>query len=257
MPLIDPVTMSSSIVKGSKSPTAVTTTSTKAAEPTQLHPVHTNPTSVSQAARHIFPAALLAVFAASFNHLVADPVSTLATYLPVCAVLQLCYALICLPVAGSPSGKARKHRPREKRKAGEAAGPNVIIAAVLSLVLTTLAVPVLYSAMILFGAPVLTHLPHTLLCAAHLATLTVFPLVYVHGVDSSAWAAVAGLRAPFDETFGGLVGGFLGAWLGAVPIPLDWDREWQKWPVTILCGIYAGYLAGRVIGGTIAFGKKF
>lgn len=111
--------------------------------------------------------------------------------------------------------------------------------------------------MILFGAPVLTHTPHTLLCAAHLAILTLFPLFYVHGVDSSAWLAVAGLKAPIDETLGGLVGGFLGAWLGAVPIPLDWDREWQKWPVTILCGIYGGYIVGRIIGGTLAFGKKF
>lgn len=53
------------------------------------------------------------------------------------------------------------------------------------------------------------------------------------------------------------MGTCVGAWLGAVPIPLDWDREWQKWPVTILCGIYGGYLAGKLLGGTLAFGKRF
>lgn len=52
------------------------------------------------------------------------------------------------------------------------------------------------------------------------------------------------------------MGTCIGAWLGAVPIPLDWDREWQKWPVTILCGMYGGYLVGKLIGGTIAFGKR-
>ena len=111
--------------------------------------------------------------------------------------------------------------------------------------------------MVLFGAPFLTHGSHTFLCAAHLAALVLFPLFYVHGVDSASWAAVGSFQAPFDETFGGLVGGVVGAWLGAVPIPLDWDREWQKWPVTILCGIYGGYLVVRLLGGTVLFGKRF
>lgn len=28
-------------------------------------------------------------------------------------------------------------------------------------------------------------------------------------------------------TYWGAIGTFIGAWLGAVPIPLDWDRDWQ------------------------------
>lgn len=90
-----------------------------------------------------------------------------------------------------------------------------------------------------------------------MSLLAFFPLFYVHGVDAFAWLSLASFKAPFDECFGGLLGGFLGAWLGAVPIPLDWDREWQKWPVTIVTGIYIGYLTGRVLGGTLLFGKKF
>ena len=130
-------------------------------------------------------------------------------------------------------------------------------AALLSLVLTILVTPFLHAIMILFGAPFLTHVPHTFLCAAHLTILSLFPLFYVHGVDSAAWLAVAGFRAPFDETFGALVGAVIGAWLGAVPIPLDWDREWQQWPVTILCGIYGGWALGKTLGGTLLWGKKF
>lgn len=109
--------------------------------------------------------------------------------------------------------------------------------------------------MILFGAPLLTHLPHTFLCAAHLSLLSLFPLIYVHGVDPLTWLSLASFNAPLDECFCGLLGAFLGAWLGAVPIPLDWDREWQKWPVTILTGMYAGYLVGRLAGGTLLSGK--
>jgi phosphatidylinositol glycan class F len=52
------------------------------------------------------------------------------------------------------------------------------------------------------------------------------------------------------------VGAFVGAWLGAVPIPLDWDREWQKWPVTIVTGIYLGYVLGKGIGGYLVKGKR-
>lgn len=130
-------------------------------------------------------------------------------------------------------------------------------ASLLSFLLTLFTAPLLYAIMVLFGAPVLTHLPHTALCTLHLALLSVFPLFYAHGVDAAAWLAVAGLRAPLDEASGALVGGVLGAWLGAVPIPLDWDREWQKWPVTILCGVYAGYAVGKLVGGTLMFGKRF
>ncbi|EEY14575.1 glycosylphosphatidylinositol anchor biosynthesis protein [Verticillium alfalfae VaMs.102] len=75
-------------------------------------------------------------------------------------------------------------------------------------------------------------------------------------VRASAWLAIGSAMAPWDETLGGLAGALFGAWLGAVPIPLDWDREWQKWPVTILYGLYAGYVAGKVTGGFLLFGKR-
>ncbi|ROV90573.1 hypothetical protein VSDG_07483 [Cytospora chrysosperma] len=253
MPLVDPVTMSSTVTKTSKAQSV----SGKPNESTQSHPVYLNSTAASKAARHVLPLALGSLFLAAFDHLVADPVSVMWTSLPVVVTLQLLYAFFCLPVAGSGSGKNRKPRPGEKKKAGDGAGPNFVIASLLSLLLSLNMTPILHLTMILFGAPLLTHVWHTFLCAAHLSILTCFPLVYVHGLEPGSWAAVAGFRAPLDETFGGLLGGLLGAWLGAVPIPLDWDREWQKWPVTILTGIYAGYVLGRSLGGSLLFGKRF
>lgn len=44
--------------------------------------------------------------------------------------------------------------------------------------------------------------------------------------------------------------------MGAVPIPLDWDREWQKWPVTIVTGAYAGYVVGKLVGGWVLRGRR-
>jgi GPI ethanolamine phosphate transferase 2/3 subunit F len=129
----------------------------------------------------------------------------------------------------------------------------VIIALVLTAIAATPAVHIL---LVLFGAPFLDHIPHTLLCAAHFSLLAVLPIFYVRGVDGGAMLAVASAAAPLDETFGGLLGAVVGAWLGAVPIPLDWDREWQAWPVTIVVGMYVGHCVGAKLLGTLCYGKR-
>uniref|UniRef100_A0A8C1VTS9 Phosphatidylinositol glycan anchor biosynthesis, class F n=1 Tax=Cyprinus carpio TaxID=7962 RepID=A0A8C1VTS9_CYPCA len=36
----------------------------------------------------------------------------------------------------------------------------------------------------------------------------------------------------------------IGAWLGAFPIPLDWDRPWQVWPISCTLGATTGFLTG-------------
>jgi GPI ethanolamine phosphate transferase 2/3 subunit F len=95
--------------------------------------------------------------------------------------------------------------------------------AILSLLLTLLlGAPLLTLILILFGAPMSTHIPHTFLCAAHIALLSAFPLIYVRGVDAHSWRGVVALMLPVDEVFGAAVGTLFGAWIGAVPIPLDW-----------------------------------
>ena len=108
----------------------------------------------------------------------------------------------------------------------------------------------------LFGAPATTHHAETLLAAAHLALLAAYPLCYAHGLERGYWAEVARALRPFDEVWGGSVGTLLGAWLGAVPIPLDWDRAWQAWPVTIVTGAYIGCVAGKYVGEYMLRGKR-
>ncbi|KAI0399803.1 GPI biosynthesis protein family Pig-F-domain-containing protein [Xylaria palmicola] len=224
-----------------------------------MQAVRALPSSAARALRHAHPAVLLALFAARFRALVVDPVPAMQSALPVVLALQAVYTIVCLPAAGSQGARApRKPRPGEKRKPGsEATGPNIAVTTLVALVLSVVSAGALHVLLVLFGAPFLTHLPHTFLCALHLSLLGLYPLFYTRGVSGRDWVEILGARAPFDEAFGGLIGAGVGAWLGAVPIPLDWDREWQKWPVTILCGVYAGHSVGKLIGGTLAFGKRF
>ncbi|KAK8138771.1 hypothetical protein PG984_002151 [Apiospora sp. TS-2023a] len=218
------------------------------------------PSPLAQAIRHVHPVLLLSLFYLRFGALVRDPVPTLLNSLPVVAALQVAYAVICLPAAGSSAAvqPAKKLRPGEKRKTvADANAPNITSTVVVALGLSMFATFGFQIFFVLFGAPLLTHIPQTTMCSLHLSLLGLFPLFYTHGISTSDWLEILGARAPFDEAFGGLVGGCVGAWAGAVPIPLDWDREWQKWPITILCGVYGGYVVGKLIGGTLAYGKKF
>jgi hypothetical protein len=73
------------------------------------------------------PALLLALLAGRFRAFVEDPVSELQAGLVVLGVLQVTYAVVCLPAAGSQQAKpARKQRPGERRK-HESSGPNLIV----------------------------------------------------------------------------------------------------------------------------------
>lgn len=90
----------------------------------------------------------------------------------------------------------------------------------------------------------------------HLALLTTPQLFYVHGLDAATWLRLASLQQPVDEVYGMTLGACVGAWIGAIPIPLDWDREWQKWPVTIVGGLYAGAVLGKLAGGYLFKGAK-
>lgn len=201
------------------------------------------------------------MFYLSFPALVLDPTSTLAWTLPPLLVFQIGHSFTCLPSALSAStsalttpGKAERPRKRNADKGSIFAGQ--FVPAVLSTLLAlAVGTPVVLVAMILLGAPLTTHLPHTLLASAHFSLLAVMPLLYVHGGDREKWRDILSASMPIDEPFGAALGTLIGAWLGAVPIPLDWDREWQKWPVTIVTGAYCGYLLGGLAGRYVLRGK--
>jgi phosphatidylinositol glycan class F len=97
------------------------------AAPTQA--VRTILSPAAQALRHAHPVILIAFFVLRFRALVADPVPTMRTSLPVVAAIQAAYTIVCLPAVGSQGGKTyKKLRPGEKKKAGsEGTGPNIAV----------------------------------------------------------------------------------------------------------------------------------
>ncbi|KAF2429781.1 PIG-F-domain-containing protein [Tothia fuscella] len=212
---------------------------------------------------HIHPILVLSAYYFNFSSIVADPVSSLIKFLIPLNVLQIAYVVICLPATGTaqppPVLKSSGMKPAVQKKSPK--GKSVSLAsritpALLSLTLSlALGTPLLGTILILFGAPLTTHIHHTILCAAHISLLSALPLIYTHGIDTDKWRRIAALMIPLDEVFGAAVGTCIGAWIGAVPIPLDWDREWQKWPITIVTGAYVGWAVGKVVGGLLVKGK--
>lgn len=252
-------------------PVAMSVTAQRPPQKASL-PIELLPTDLARIFTHIHPALLLSAYYVRFPALVADPTATLLNSLAPLAVIQIIYAVICLPPTGTSPRPAKKSKA-SGRKTNDAFSAKALVCfppskptdlmltaltqtAFFALLLSFISVPVLATIQVLFGAPVTTHIPHTLLGSAHIALLAVFPLVYAHGSNGTKWREVLSAYSPIDEVFGGAVGCLLGAWLGAVPIPLDWDREWQKWPVTIVTGAYAGYAVGKLVGGKLLKGNR-
>ncbi|KAK4556878.1 Glycosylphosphatidylinositol (GPI) anchor assembly protein [Recurvomyces mirabilis] len=213
------------------------------------------------------PILLLGTLLFNFRSLVADPVGTLLGLAPTIAIVQTLYCVICLPIAAQVEEAGRKAASKtgagvgvKKKSTKTAQDPDIwakLVPAFLSMTLTlVLSTPLLYIFTVLFGAPLMTHNAHTLLLALHLALLVTPHLYYVHGLDAQTWLRVASLQLPLDETYGLSLGALAGAWMGAVPIPLDWDREWQKWPVTVVIGMYIGAVVGKLLGGYVVKGWR-
>ena len=54
----------------------------------------------------------------------------------------------------------------------------------------------------------------------------------------------------------GLVSTDLTFRFGWVMLIVGRDREWQKWPVTIVTGAYIGFAVGKLAGGLLLKGRK-
>ncbi|WVQ75158.1 hypothetical protein IAR50_004767 [Cryptococcus sp. DSM 104548] len=116
---------------------------------------------------------------------------------------------------------------------------------------------VFYVLLSLLGAPLNNHWDKTALLAVHLSILTVLPVIYTLGMpslyDKGTYARFRMTRlfcefkpeTPLERALVyPAVGTLTGAWIGALPIPLDWDRPWQSYPLTIAFASIVGFVGG-------------
>lgn len=118
-------------------------------------------------------------------------------------------------------------------------------------------IPAFYLLVVLMGAPFTTHVSQTILLSAHIAAMAAFRPLICFGLVRRNWLPlislnkvsvqkkVEGLRCTLVRNEGIFWGTLAGAYLGAIPIPLDWDRDWQAWPITV----YTGACLGLAVGG--------
>ncbi|KAI5623430.1 phosphatidylinositol-glycan biosynthesis class F protein [Silurus asotus] len=101
---------------------------------------------------------------------------------------------------------------------------------------------------VLYGAPLLESALETFSLAVLLSTLTTLRCLCMLGPNVQAWIRVFsrdGAMSVWDTSLQITTGcSVVGAWLGAFPIPLDWDRPWQVWPISCSLGATGGFLTG-------------
>ena len=96
---------------------------------------------------------------------------------------------------------------------------------------------------ICFGAPVLSEHSSTASFVTGLCIQSVWPWILIEGWQLEAFGKL--FKAQDLDILAKLLqrnayGAISGAWFGAFPIPLDWDRPWQAWPLTCILGAYTG-----------------
>ncbi|KAG7806512.1 hypothetical protein KL921_004909 [Ogataea angusta] len=145
---------------------------------------------------------------------------------------------------------------KNKKKARKLRSPNggeLMYLVISSLISGFAAVPI-FVILLVFGAPIGSLTEETAFLALHLSFLTIFPLLLAYKfTDSDAgdtWIRLLTFQVPAfykNQVYLQAMGALVGCWLGVIPIPLDWDRDWQQWPITLLTGAYVGSFAGSSI----------
>ncbi|KAK7411617.1 hypothetical protein VNO78_03052 [Psophocarpus tetragonolobus] len=113
------------------------------------------------------------------------------------------------------------------------------------------------------GAPVtIQYLPKTVNWALMMSVFTTVPASCVLGSSWADWRRIFAQTKP-NGSIEYLIclpahGAVIGAWFGAWPMPLDWERPWQEWPISVSYGTIAGYLVAMVasLGFVLARGRS-
>jgi len=106
-----------------------------------------------------------------------------------------------------------------------------------------------YVMAILFGAELLDKYEETLMFSWLLSVLTVFPISINLGCNYIG-PLLLGTPPASKLQFllcQNMYFTLAGAWIGAIAIPLDWDRDWQKWPITCSLGAIIGFVVSHAV----------
>ncbi|XP_013659562.2 phosphatidylinositol-glycan biosynthesis class F protein-like [Brassica napus] len=102
------------------------------------------------------------------------------------------------------------------------------------------------------GAPIgMQYLLRTVHWSFLMSVFTFVPATAVFGASWTDWHRVFASMKPsgnveymiFIPAYGAIIGGWFGAW----PMPLDWERPWQEWPICVCYGAIGGYIVGQIV----------
>lgn len=104
---------------------------------------------------------------------------------------------------------------------------------------------------IALGAPVGTqYFLRSLNWSLLMSAFTVVPAASVYGSSWTDWHRIFA-QTKLIGSIDYMIclpahGAVIGAWFGAWPMPLDWERTWQEWPICVTYGAIIGYLVGTL-----------
>ncbi|KAF4363792.1 hypothetical protein F8388_000457 [Cannabis sativa] len=102
---------------------------------------------------------------------------------------------------------------------------------------------------IALGAPIgEKYISKTVNWSIMMSLFTVVPAASVFGSSWTDWQRIFANTKPVGPIDYMIClpahGAVIGAWFGAWPMPLDWERPWQEWPICVSYGAISGYLIG-------------
>lgn len=192
------------------------------------------------------PAHYLLIIHALFSRgLTLNPLGVMGAGIPILVIAQGIYGFLLMHL----SSNAHQGRTIKEN------GPLVVITAtVASLLLAN----VVFCIVILMGAPLSMLVLETYVLSIHLSLLVIQPVLVLFRLEHDQLRKFFSIDNIYSQILSNsvLCSSFftlVGAWIGVIPIPLDWDRPWQQWPLTILTGAYIGGFVGH----NVAFLKLF
>ncbi|KAI8376237.1 phosphatidylinositol glycan, class F, isoform CRA_f [Radiomyces spectabilis] len=111
----------------------------------------------------------------------------------------------------------------------------------------------LYIVIVLFGAPLTEKLFQTVAFAAYLSIVTIMPaFAALAPAEGKTWTTVFLQHCPRTSAeiyaYTQTVCALSGAWIGAIVLPLDWERDWQVWPISCIISTFLGHAVGVMAG---------